>query len=233
MRILVAEDYPDSRELLKAMLARRGHDVVLADNGGEAFEILNRADAPPLAIVDWMMPVMSGIELCRVIRERDKEIAVASAPPLAATPLPPYIIMLTARNTREDMIAGLHAGADDFISKPFDDVELRARINVAGRVIHLQQELAARVRHLEQVLGGVRQLQGLLPICSYCKSVRDDRNYWQKVDDYITMHTGAEVSHGICPACYEDVVQPQLASLKDGQRRKERLDSLLPGALIT
>lgn len=230
MKILVAEDYPDSRDLLEFMLTGWEHEVTVAGDGGEAFEILNQVDAPPLAILDWMMPVMNGIEVCRAIRRRDEEVTAASASPLSASPTPPYIIMLTAKNTREDMIAGFDAGADDYISKPFDDMELRSRINVAGRIIQLQRELAARVCHLEQVLAGVRQLQGLLPICSYCKSVRDDRNYWQKVDDYIATHTDAQVSHGICPTCYEDVVQPQIISLKDGRRREERLENLLPGA---
>lgn len=227
MRILVADDHPDSRGLLKTLLTSWVHDVTLARDGGEAFDILNRSDAPPLAIIDGMMPVMDGIELCQAIRRRDREIS-----PSSSSPAPPYIMILTAKNTREDMIAGLRAGADDYITKPFDRDELRVRIGVASRIIHLQQELAGRVRHLEEALAGVRQLQGLLPICSYCKRVRDDKNYWQQVDDYIAAHTDAQLSHGICPACYVGVVQPQLDSLREKRRlansptRTESIDSI-------
>ena len=120
------------------------------------------------------------------------------------TPL--YIIMLTAKTDKEDLVDGLDAGADDYITKPFDRQELRARIGVGVRIAELQKNLAYRVVELEAALSRVRQLQGLLPICSYCKRVRDDQNYWQQVDSYVSKHTEVEFSHSICPACYDRLV---------------------------
>src|SRR5262249_19435458 len=138
-----------------------------------------------------------GVELCRRIRTLPADHHV-------------YAILLTSRNQREDLLAGLEAGADDYITKPFDHQELRARINPGLRVLSLQQALAHRVRDLEHALARVNQLQGLLPICSYCKSVRHDQGYWEQVDHYLAAHTDVQVSHGICPACYKDVIEPQL-----------------------
>jgi response regulator RpfG family c-di-GMP phosphodiesterase len=129
--------------------------------------------------------------------------------------------LLTARASREDKIQGLQAGADDYITKPFDPQELRARVQVGIRVLELQGALAQRVRELEEALSRVKQLQGLLPICSYCKKIRNDRNYWQQVEGYITEHSEAQFSHGICPDCYAQYVRPELERMQ-GQAGKNR-----------
>ena len=105
---------------------------------------------------------------------------------------------------------GLDAGADDYLAKPFDRNELRARVQVGVRVVELQRHLAEHIKELETALSQVKQLQGILPICSYCKKIRDDQNYWQRVESYISDHSEAEFSHSICPSCYEDVVKPEL-----------------------
>jgi response regulator RpfG family c-di-GMP phosphodiesterase len=118
---------------------------------------------------------------------------------------------------QEDLVTGLDAGADDYITKPFDFEELRARVRVGVRMVRLQQSLAARVSQLEEALANVRVLQGLLPICLYCKKIRDDQNYWQQVDKYIGDHSQARFSHGVCPDCYERVVKPEIGQyLKNG-----------------
>src|SRR5205823_8129217 len=106
--------------------------------------------------------------------------------------------------------------------KPFHFGELRARIRVGQRITALQQSLADRVAELEQALKKVKQLQGLLPICCYCKCIRTDDNYWHKVEEYITAHSDAQFSHGICPWCFETVVKPQLRQFRGEER-------LLPG----
>jgi len=134
-------------------------------------------------------------------------------PPEAQTQ-PVYIILLSARSGQEDKIHGLEAGADDYITKPFDRDELRARVQVGIRVLELQGALAHRVRQLEEALSRVKQLQGLLPICSYCKKIRNDRNYWQQVEGYISERSEAQFSHGICPECYAQYVQPELDRLQ-------------------
>ena len=201
MKILIAEDDAISRRVLEATLTKFGYDVVVAADGAEAWALLEREDAPRMAILDWMMPEIDGIELCRRLR------SIPSA-------TPPYLILLTAKSTKEDVVIGLDAGANDYLTKPFDRAELRARVRVGAQVLELQGHLAERVRELEDALTQVKQLQGLLPICSYCKKIRDEQNYWQRVDSYLSEHTDVMFSHGICPDCYRDVVQPQLDEKK-------------------
>lgn len=197
MRILIADDDAVSRRLLETHLAKANHKVVAVSTGSEALEILGQPNAPPLAILDWMMPGMDGPEVCRRLRQ----------PP---NPSSVYVILLTARDKREDLIAGLMAGADDYMIKPFDPAELRARVQVGVRVAELQASLAERVRQLEEALANIRQLHGLLPICCYCKKIRDDSNYWAQVEEYLSRHTSAQFSHGICPDCWKNIVEPQM-----------------------
>jgi response regulator RpfG family c-di-GMP phosphodiesterase len=108
------------------------------------------------------------------------------------------------------VVAGLDSGADDYVIKPFDAEELQSRVRVGQRVLDLQRRLADRVRELETALTQVKQLKGLLPICAYCKMVRDDRDYWQQVEEYLCTHTDVQFSHGICPTCWKDIVEPSL-----------------------
>ena len=198
MKVLIAEDDVVSRRMLQVFLMRWGYQVVMATDGAEAWRVLESSDAPRLAIVDWMMPVMDGIEICR--REREAQRA-----------LPAYIILLTARGANEDIVKGLDAGADDYVTKPFNREELRARVRVGVRILELQSNLAGRVGELERAMAGVKQLQGLLPICCYCKKIRDDQNYWQQVEGYISKHSEAQFSHGVCPDCFEKIVKPEMA----------------------
>jgi phosphoserine phosphatase RsbU/P len=206
MKVLIAEDEAISRRLLEATLLRWGYEVVVASDGVEAWEILQGDDAPPLAILDWMMPSMDGLEVCHRVRNRPR-----------CTPL--YLILLTAKGRREDIVTGLEAGANDYVTKPFNREELRARVEVGVRMVELQQNLADRVRALEEALARVKQLQGLLPICSYCKKIRDDQNYWQQVESYIAEHSQAQFSHSICPDCYEKLVKPELEQLRRQPRQ--------------
>ena len=201
MRILVAEDQSVSRHILVGNLRKWGYDVTAVENGTRAWEALQAEGAPPLAILDWLMPGMDGIDICRRIRQSPRR-------------RPIYLILLTARQGQEDKIHGLQAGADDYITKPFNREELRARVQVGIRVLELQGALAQRVRELEEALSRVKILQGLLPICSYCKKIRNDHNYWQQVEGYISDHSEAQFSHGICPECYALFVQPELDRLQ-------------------
>jgi sigma-B regulation protein RsbU (phosphoserine phosphatase) len=197
MDILIAEDDAISRRMLEVTLQRWGHRVLVTADGQSAYETLSRDDAPPLAILDWMMPQLDGLSVCRRLRVNPAKRSL-------------YIILLTARIDKRDIVAGLESGADDYITKPFDREELQARINVGIRMAVLQQEFARRVAELEDALKRVKQLQGLLPICSYCKSIRNDDNYWQRVEEYIGAHSDARFSHGICPKCFETIIKPQL-----------------------
>ena len=145
MRILIAEDDSLSRSALRASLSKWGHEVVVTSNGVEAWEALQREDAPPLAILDWMMPGMDGIEVCRMVRQQ-------------ATAIPTYIILLTAKSGQENIIGGLEAGADDYLTKPVNRDELRVRVQAGVRIVELQRALSERVRELEDALARVRQL---------------------------------------------------------------------------
>jgi phosphoserine phosphatase RsbU/P len=197
MRILVAEDTATMRELLKSFLTNWGYEVVLASDGNEAWQVLQSEDAPMIAILDWMMPGMDGLQVCRHVRE--------------AFPRKPfYIILLTANEQPENIAEGLQAGADDYLTKPFNSLEMRARLQVGTRMVKLQSDLADQVKQLEKVLAQVRQLHGLLPICSYCKKVRDDQDYWHDVEEYITERSDLLFSHGYCPTCMENIVKPDL-----------------------
>jgi DNA-binding response OmpR family regulator len=200
MKILIAEDDPVSRCLLEVTLTKSGFEVISTSDGHQALEVL-QSQEPAIAILDWMMPGLDGAEVCRRART-------------LPTATPTYIILLTAKSEKEDIVEGLDAGADDYITKPFNRVELNARIKVGVRVTELQRSLADRIVQLEAALARVKQLQGLLPICSYCKMVRDEQDYWQQVDSYISKHADVAFSHSICPTCYDRLVRPQLKGAK-------------------
>ena len=201
MRILIAEDEPTSRMLLEKTLTGWGHELVVCADGAQSWAALQQPSPPSIAVLDWMMPELDGIDVCRRARQ------MAGLESL-------YIILLTSRESEDDIVAGLDAGANDYITKPFRRRELAARIGVGERVVELQQQLAQRVTELEAALGKVKTLQGLLPICSYCKKIRGDNNYWKQVEGYIEDHADVSFSHGICPDCYTSIVEPQLAELE-------------------
>lgn len=186
MKILVADDDSLIRDLLTILLENMGHEVVTAASGDEAFERFQNSPTP-LVITDRMMPRVDGLELCRRIRG-------------LKLPRYTYIVMLTAAGGKDGFLAGMDAGADDFMTKPFDDEELAARLRVAERVLGLQSDL--------------RMLQGLLPICSYCKRIRDDQQYWAGVEEYMARHSQLRFSHGICPTCWQEHVEPELEGLE-------------------
>src|SRR2546422_4554930 len=131
LRVLVVDDEPGIRRLIQTSLRGWGYEVLAASTGEEALVILEREDAPALAILDWTMPGMDGLELCRRVRELPK-------------PLKPYLIFVTARAGTQDIVTGLTAGADDYIVKPFQREELRARVRVGERLLELQAILADR-----------------------------------------------------------------------------------------
>jgi phosphoserine phosphatase RsbU/P len=192
VQVVIAEDDRVTGEILARTLQRWNYATTLVGDGADAWARLHAATEPTLAILDWMMPGMDGPEVCRRVRE---ELPLANM----------YLLLVTARESRGDVVAGLDAGADDYVIKPFDPEELRARVAVGARVLALQQKLAERVAELQTALSNVKQLRGLLPICSYCKRIRGDDQYWQQVEGYIAAHSDAQFSHGICPSCYATI----------------------------
>ena len=200
MRVLIAEDDPVSRRVLEATLQKWNYQITVTTDGDEAWSALSGDDPPPLLILDWMMPGRDGPEICRQLRELEGGERF-------------YVLLLTAKSQPDDVVAGLDAGADDYITKPFHREELRARVRIGQRIIGLQTRLTDRVAKLEQALAEVKTLSGLLPICAYCKRIREGDDYWQAVESYFSSHSDAQFSHGVCPDCYETIVKPQIEEL--------------------
>ncbi len=175
LKILVAEDDLTSRMVLEASLKKHGHDVVAVENGGRAWERFQKEHFPVI-ISDWLMPEMDGLALCRKVRELPHDNYS-------------YIVLLTALQGKTNYLAAMKAGADDFMTKPFDAEQLTARIQVAERILGLHHQL--------------NQLEGLLPICCSCKKIRDGNDHWQRLETYIEIHSQAHFTHGYCPECYE------------------------------
>ena len=186
MKILIAEDDDTSRIVLIERLRKLGHQVTSTENGREAWESF-LASPPEVVITDWMMPMMDGLELTRRIREVPR-------------PGYTYVIILTALDAKVGYFEGMSAGADDFVTKPCDIVDLNMRLRVAERILSLQTE--------------VEQLQGLLSICPRCKRIRDDRGSWSSIELFMAEHTDAHLSHGVCPECYAAVVKPEMEELR-------------------
>ena len=204
MRILTADDDPVLRHALRTYLERWSYEVVECADGGRAWSELQSATPPPMAIVDWNMPGIDGPTLCEALRD---------TPSLAGT----YVILLTGNQEKKDVIAGLESGADDYITKPFEWGELRARVRIGARIVAMQAALAGRVAELQTALASVRQLSGLIPICSYCKRIRDDADYWQQIEQYLVARSDAQFTHGICPECF-DVQLPR--EVRDGNCKR-------------
>jgi len=190
MRALVADDDRAAAAIVTRSLTAWGFEVTVAHDGLAAWQCLMADPSLSVAVVDWEMPGLDGPDLCRRIRHTPDRAHL-------------YVLLLTARSGRADVVAGLDAGADDYVVKPVDPGELRARLQVGVRVVTLQERLGEKVRELEMSLARVKQLGGLLPICCYCKSIRNDQNYWERVEVFVTEHSNAKFTHGICPSCYE------------------------------
>ena len=156
MRVLIAEDDPVSRRALEAILLKWGYEVVTCSDGSEAWQVLQSPESPQLAILDWMMPGMDGAQICREVRRRQKVPYV-------------YLVMLTARSQREDVLVGLEAGADDYLIKPFDSLELKGRLRSGKRILDLQAELISaqeslRFQATHDPLTGLWNRSGILSI---------------------------------------------------------------------
>ena len=188
--VLIAEDHDPTRETLSLLLEKKAYRVTAVENGESAVERLTAIDAPCIAVLDWGLPDMSGIDVCRAVRRE-------------CLPHYTYIIIVTARDGKDDVAEALAAGADDFIRKPYVLQELIARVRSGQRVIELERTLASRIKDLEEAFGRVNQLKRLLPICMFCKKIRDDQDYWKEIDSYLHEQTGTDFSHGICPQCME------------------------------
>lgn len=185
MKILAVEDDPVAQLVLESALKSLGHEVVLAADGEAAWTALSD---PMIRVVvcDWQLPRLDGLGLCQRIREQRDDYVC-------------FILLTQRLATGENLDAAFAAGVDEFLTKPVEARELRLRLHVAARILGFTSEL--------------RRLEDFLPICGYCKKVRDDKKYWQAIETYIASRAGTRFSHGICPECYESVMVPQLKKL--------------------
>jgi CheY-like chemotaxis protein len=190
MKTLIAEDDPVSRKVLELHLQRLGHEVVLTQDGEQAWEQLLAGNIQ-IIVSDWMMPRLDGVAFCRRVRERSARNYV-------------YFILLTALKDRERYLEAMEAGVDDFLTKPLRHEELVIRLKVAQRILSFMEQ--------------VRDLRRLVPICSYCKRIRDDGDYWHQIESYLAAQTGADLTHGICPECYAKVLKPQIDAIQQAPR---------------
>ncbi|MBL9194908.1 MAG: response regulator transcription factor [Opitutaceae bacterium] len=192
MKILAVEDDPSAAMVIESVLRYLGHEVILATTADDAFA---RVKAEPIRIVvsDWLLGRADGLDLCRRIRQSSRDYV--------------YFILLTQREASdENEQLAMVAGVDDFLTKPVVPRELRMRLHVAQRILGYTQQ--------------VQQLESFLPVCSYCNKVRDDRDFWQQIEEYIRKRTGTRFSHGVCPDCYQKIVVPQLDQIDDVSGRK-------------
>ena len=187
MKILVADDDPTTLAIVNATLQDFGHEPILREDGAKAWEVLQQEDIP-VVISDWMMPNMDGLGLCRKIRAEKSDAYI-------------YFIILTARKRDVQALReSVAAGVDDFLTKPMDPDQIWMRLKVAERILNYQHT--------------INNLEGMLPICSYCKRVREDDDYWEQVESYISRRTDAAFTHGICPDCYEQRIKPELEAFE-------------------
>jgi sigma-B regulation protein RsbU (phosphoserine phosphatase) len=191
MKILIAEDEPVAGKILKHALESSGHEVTITYDGVQAWEAFDR-DPVRVVVSDWLMPVLDGLGFCQKVRERKKTLYT-------------YFILLTSQETtQENYDLASDAGVDDFLSKPLDRPTIRMRLRVAERILAFTTE--------------IRQLKDLIPICTYCRKIRNDGNYWQLVETYIKEQTGSNFTHSVCPTC----VEAYLADLNQAKERSYR-----------
>lgn len=216
MRILIAgADQASCREL-EAVCRTNGYEPVVAANAREALAAAEGPEPPAMALVDSTSQDCESQSLITRLRQ-----AGAGDTPL-------YIILLAPRSISGEEPCDIPDDVDDCVLRPLDPRELRARLRVGRRLLRLQYALTERVLELESALGRVKNLQGLLPMCSYCKRIRNDRNYWQQVESYIAEHSNAEFTHGVCPHCYETIVKREMERLRAQQAPSLTTPSTLP-----
>jgi DNA-binding response OmpR family regulator len=187
MKVLAVEDDNSSRAILRKALEGLGHEVIQAHDGEEAWALW-LSEKPRVVVSDWQMPRLDGLKLCKRFRNLQGQDYV-------------YFILLTSSHpSAHNRRTASEAGVDDFLTKPIDVSEMWMRLRVAERILKYTTQ--------------VHQLEEMMPMCSYCKKIRDDKNYWQQIESYINERTGTEISHSVCPECYQRVVVPELDRLK-------------------
>lgn len=192
-KIHIVEDDPTTRRLLENLTSLLGYEIASYDNGDEAWEAFAVED-PKIVISDWKIPGKDGLELCRRLRQMRTDSYT-------------YFILITAqKRSRTNLEFAIDAGVDDFLKKPIGSDEIWSRLRVAERILGFNSQ--------------VKTLESLIPICAYCKKVRNDGDLWEQIEQYVNQRTGADFTHSICPPCLEKHVRPQLKDYKSSLKEK-------------
>ena len=211
-KILVVDDIIKNIQLLGSLLGEEGYAVSYATSGEKALEMTSSEDFD-LILLDIMMPGMNGFEVCQKLKSDDRTRDIP-------------VLFLTAKSEQDDIINGLRYGAVDYLTKPINSAELMARVQTQMALRHARSSLMKRNAQLEEkneqlqklleanqkAMAEIKTLRGILPICSNCKKIRDDEGYWMAIELYISQHSEAEFSHGVCHECaktlYPDINIP-------------------------
>ena len=185
--ILIVDDTPENLTVLRQMLAEQNYMVRPALNGEIAIKAVNTS-SPDLILLDIRMPGMDGYEVCKQLKSDEKTSGIP-------------VIFISALNELDDKIKAFSLGGVDYITKPFQAEEVLARVKTHLTLRSLQKSIEDKNAQLQKALDEVKILSGFLPICSSCKNIRDDKGYWNQIENYISKHSEAEFSHSICPEC--------------------------------
>lgn len=201
MIVLVADDVATNRKLLRVSLETEGYDVVEVHDGRDALDVFRESAVPVIGLIDWEMPGLDGLEVCRGVREM-------------AGAAPAFLILVTVRCGRSDIAAAFEAGVHDYAVKPVNLAPLMARVRTAARLLSLQQDFLDRGRQLEKARADIRTLRSLLPVCASCEKIRDDPEYRRQLQDYLSFQPPLGAGLGICPACLGAQAVPSAAPIR-------------------
>ena len=197
LRILAVDDDSATRHALTAIIRGAGWTPVVVADPEEAYDILTGPDAPPIALVDWEMPKLSGLELCQRVRQAEPDAR-------------PYLIFVTMHASSTAIVTGLDAGADAYMVKPIVADELQARVRAGLRTFAVQSDLRLRLREAETFAAQTKPLRETIAICVYCHRVRDDVEHWSTLEEFLRVKINVKFTHGFCPTCYTYHVKPDL-----------------------
>jgi phosphoserine phosphatase RsbU/P len=197
LRILAVDDDAPTRHTLGSIIQSAGWTPVVVADPEEAYGLLVGPDAPPIALIDWQMPKLSGLDLCRQVRQAQPDAR-------------PYLIVVTSNSASVDIVTGLDAGADGYMTKPITAIELQARVRAGLRMIAVQSELRLRLREAELMVARTGPLSEVLPICGYCHRVRDHAEKWSTLEEYLRTQVNVKFTHSFCPTCYDYHVKPDM-----------------------
>jgi len=192
LKALVVDDDPAIRSATVRIAATAGFTVLEAGTGEDGLAVVSSA-SPDLVLLDVVLPGMDGYEVCRRLKSSQQDPV-------------PYVVMVSGgRTTSDEQSRGLERGADGYIARPLSNRELKARIEAWGRIIRAERERDRLIEDLKVALAKIESLQGLLPICSSCKRIRNDEGAWTQVELYVQRRSRATFTHGICPECHDEL----------------------------